>query len=81
VNTEWLRGLGAIYVQAKRWTRTVGRPEIQAFSGSLDGARATKGVFITTSSFSGEAHDYLARIENRIALIDGDQLASLMADF
>ncbi len=74
-------GLDAIYVQAKRWTRTVGRPEIQAFAGSLEGARARKGVFITTSAFSGEAREYVARIEKKIALIDGEQLATLMADF
>lgn len=74
-------GLDAIYVQAKRWMRTVGRPEIQAFAGSLEGARARKGVFITISTFSGEAREYVARIEKKIALIDGAQLAALMVDF
>ena len=47
-------GLDVVYVQAKRWSRTVGRPEIQAFAGSLEGKRARKGVFITTSDFSRE---------------------------
>jgi restriction system protein len=48
-------GLDAIYVQAKRWEKTVGRPDVQAFAGSLEGVRGRKGVFITTSTFSSEA--------------------------
>jgi restriction system protein len=73
-------GLDAIYVQAKRWSRsrTVGRPEIQEFAGSLEGERARRGVFITTSGFSREAHDYVRRIEKKIVLVDGDMLAALM---
>lgn len=74
-------GLDQIYVQAKRWANTVGRPEIQAFAGSLEGHRARKGVFITTSHFSSEARDYVTRIEKRIVLIDGEELAGLMMDF
>ena len=75
-------GLEVIHVQAKRWEgRTVGRPDVQSFAGSLDGVRAKKGIFITTSSFSGEAHDYVGRIDKRIVLIDGDHLAHLMYDF
>lgn len=74
-------GLDAIYVQAKRWKNTVGRPDIQAFAGSLEGERARKGVFLTTSTFSKEAIDYVARIEKKIVLIDGQRLASLMVDF
>jgi restriction system protein len=74
-------GLDAIYVQAKRWQNTVGRPEIQAFAGSLEGVRGRKGVFITTSSFSSEAKEYVSRIEKKIVLIDGPQLASLLIDF
>lgn len=74
-------GLDQIYIQAKRWANTVGRPEIQAFAGSLQGYRARKGVFITTSQFSAEAKEYVTRIETRIVLIDGDQLAGLMMDF
>ncbi|ABC83310.1 Restriction endonuclease [Anaeromyxobacter dehalogenans 2CP-C] len=74
-------GLDAIYVQAKRWQNNVGRPDVQAFAGSLEGERARKGVFITTSSFSSEARDYVKRIEKKIVLIDGRQLASLMVDF
>lgn len=74
-------GLDAIYVQAKRWQNTVGRPDVQAFAGSLEGVRGRKGVFITTSSFSGEAKEYVSRIEKKIVLIDGAQLAGLMVDF
>lgn len=75
-------GLDVIHIQAKRWNdRTVGRPDVQSFAGSLDGVRAKKGIFITTSSFSKEAHDYVDRIDKRIVLIDGNQLASLMYDY
>ena len=64
-------GLDVIYVQAKRWERTVGRHEIQQFAGALQGQRARKGVFITTSSFTSEARQYAAKIDSRIILIDG----------
>jgi restriction system protein len=73
-------GLDVIYLQAKRWSNTVGRPDIQAFAGALEGHRARKGVFITTSQFSSEAKDYVSRIERRIVLIDGQQLSELMID-
>ena len=71
-------GLDAVYIQAKRWDGTVGRPTVQAFAGSLEGARARKGVLLTTSSFSADAHDYVAKIEKRIVLIDGNQLTNLL---
>lgn len=74
-------GLDIIYIQAKRWSNTVGRPEIQKFVGALHGQRARKGVFITTSTFSREAHKYVEQIENKIILIDGAQLAYLMIDY
>jgi restriction system protein len=74
-------GLDAIYIQAKRWDSVVGRPEIQKFAGALQGQRARKGVFITTSGFSKEASDYVSMIENRIVLIGGKQLTGLMIDF
>ena len=74
-------GLDAVYVQAKRWKATVGRPEVQTFAGSLEGHRARKGVFITTSQFSGEAKEYVTRIEKKIILIDGQQLANLSIEF
>ena len=72
-------GLDAIYIQAKRWQTTVGRPEIQKFAGSLDGARARKGVFITTSTFSPDAREYVPG-DKRIVLIDGPTLADLMIE-
>lgn len=73
-------GLETIYIQAKRWQGTVGRPEIQRFAGALQGQRARKGVFITTSSFSTEAHQYARSIQMMIVLVDGAQLAELMID-
>jgi restriction system protein len=73
-------GLDAVYIQAKRWEGTVGRPAVQGFAGSMEGVRARKGVFITTSSFSKDAYDYVERIERKIVLIDGEQLAELMID-
>jgi restriction system protein len=73
-------GLETIYIQAKRWQSTVGRPEIQRFAGALQGQRARKGVFITTSSFSREAEQYAASIPTTIVLLDGAQLAELMID-
>jgi restriction system protein len=73
-------GLDIIYIQAKRWENTVSRPEIQKFAGALQGQRARKGIFITTSDFSREAHDYASRIDSKIILIDGDQLAQMLID-
>jgi restriction system protein len=73
-------GLDVIYVQAKRWEGTVGRPEIQKFVGALTGKRARKGVFITTGVFSSDAQDYVSRIDPRVVLIDGRQLAEYMID-
>ncbi len=74
-------GLDAIYVQAKRWDGAVGRPEIQKFAGALQGQRARKGIFITTSSFTSEAHEYIERIDSKIVLIDGETLSRLMIDY
>jgi restriction system protein len=73
-------GLDTLYIQAKRWEGTVGRPEIQRFVGALHGRRARKGVFITTSSFSTEASEYVSHIDPRVVLIDGPQLAEYMFD-
>jgi restriction system protein len=73
-------GLDAVYVQAKRWEATVGRPEIQKFSGALQGQRANKGVFITTSDFSRDAVEYAGVITTKIVLVDGVRLANLMID-
>jgi restriction system protein len=73
-------GLDTVYIQAKRWDNTVSRPEIQKFAGALQGQRARKGIFITTSDFSRAARDYVSRIDSKIVLIDGDTLAELMID-
>ena len=74
-------GLDAVYIQAKRWEGTVGRPTVQAFAGSLMGNRAGKGVMITTSQFSKDAKDYVRSIQQpKIVLIDGEQLAQFMID-
>lgn len=73
-------GLDIIYIQAKKWDNTVSRPEIQKFAGALQGKRARKGIFITTSNYSREAKEYASSIENKIILIDGDQLTQLMID-
>jgi len=74
-------GLDAIFVQAKRWQGSVGRPEIQKFVGALQGQRARKGVFITTSSYTADAIDYASRIDTKVVLIDGKALSALMIDF
>jgi restriction system protein len=74
-------GLDIIYIQAKRWESTVGRPMVQAFAGSLEGMRAKRGVLITTSKFSKEAYEYIKLIEKRIVLIDGEELAQLMIEY
>lgn len=71
-------GLDSIYIQAKRWEGVVGRQEIQKFAGALQGQRANKGVFITTSSFTRDAATYVETISSKIILIDGAQLSKLM---
>lgn len=75
-------GLDRIYVQAKRYAAHVGvgRPEVQGFLGSLVGVGAAKGVFVTTSSFSAPAADFVRHLPQRIVLIDGDRLADLMIE-
>jgi restriction system protein len=75
-------GLDIIYIQAKKWNtgNTVGRPEIQKFVGALAGQGAKKGIFITTSSFSKEAREYIPRNETKIVLLDGEELTQLMID-
>lgn len=76
-------GLDNIYVQAKRWQpgSTVGRPDVQQFAGALHGRKASKGVFITTSTFSREAVEYARGVQTAIVLIDGKELAELMLDY
>jgi len=74
-------GLDVIYLQAKRWQGKVSRPEIQKFVGALHGKRAKKGIFITTSDFSKEAISYVANIDPRVILVNGQQLAEYMIDY
>lgn len=73
-------GLDVIYIQAKRWDNTIGRPDIQRFAGALQGNRAKKGVFITTSGFSKEALDFAQGLDSKLILIDGKRLAELMVE-
>ena len=73
-------GLDVVYVQAKRWEGSVSRPEIQRFAGALQGQRARKGVFITTSNFTRDAKEYVDTIDSKIVLIDGKQLTEYMID-
>lgn len=74
-------GLDSIYIQAKRWESVVGRPEIQKFVGALMGKRARKGIFITTSSFTNDAVNYVSNIDFKVVLIDGKRLAEFMIDY
>jgi restriction system protein len=77
---EDILGLDVIYLQAKRWEGSVGRPEIQKFVGALTGQRSKKGIFITTSEFTRDAVDYVRNIDFKIILIDGRSLAHLMIE-
>lgn len=76
-------GLDTIYVQAKKWNKpaSIGRPEIQKFVGALQGKKAKKGIFITTTTFSKEAREYASNIDTKVVLIDGTRLTDLMIDF
>lgn len=76
-------GLDVIYIQAKKWNidKHISRPEIQKFAGALQGQRAKKGIFITTSSFAKTAYDFASRIDNKIILIDGVTLSQFMIDY
>jgi len=81
INEDQL-GLDRVYLQAKRYSEgnVVGRPEVQKFVGSLVGMGATKGVFVTTSKFSGEAIEFARHLSQRVILIDGQRLADLMIE-
>lgn len=73
-------GFEKVYVQAKRWQGSVGRPEVQAFFGALAGRRAKKGVFITTSTFTRDAQSFGEQVSENVVLIDGSRLTQLMID-
>lgn len=75
-------GLSLIYLQAKRYAagNTVGRREIQSFVGAMQNIQ--KGVFITTSSFTREAIEYVEHQQQKsLRLIDGEMLARLMVKY
>jgi len=74
-------GIDAIYVQAKRWRDAVGSPEIMKFSGALTKKHASRGVFITSSGFTRDAWEYVEALPQKIVLIDGKHIASLMIDY
>lgn len=74
-------GLDIIYLQAKRWENIVGRPEIQKFVGALQGQKAKKGIFITTSDFTRDAIDYVSKIDIKIILLNGNRLTELMIEY
>lgn len=78
---EDILGLDKIYIQAKRWQGTIGRPEIQKFAGALQMQNASKGIFITTSSFTKEAIESVSRFNSNIVLIDGKKLTELMIKY
>ena len=73
-------GLDRVYIQAKRYAlgNSIGPGAIRDFFGSLDRHKAAKGLFVTTSSFSGAAKETAEFLSKRIVLIDGSQLAKLM---
>lgn len=75
-------GLDRVYVHAKRYAEgsSIGRPDVQGFVGSLVGFGATKGVFVTTSSFTKAPIDYARNLPQRVVLIDGEQLTALMIE-
>jgi len=73
-------GLDVIYLQAKRWENPVGSKEIRNFVGSLVGHKANKGVFITTSSYTKDALEYVKTINHKVILIDGELLTELMIE-
>lgn len=73
-------GLEKVCIQAKRWQGSVGRPEVQGFYGALVGRHARKGVFITTSTFTREAREFASQVADRIVLIDGARLTTLMIE-
>ena len=76
-------GFNSIYIQAKKWNRSsVGRPEIQKFLGAVAGQGGTKGLFITTSTFTREAIDYAKKqLQVKLILIDGKMLTDLMIKY
>ncbi|MEM0134929.1 MAG: restriction endonuclease [Thermoplasmatales archaeon] len=74
-------GFDKIYLQAKKWDSksSIGSGQIRDFIGALTIKNASKGIFITTASFSKEARETAIKDNtHKIVLIDGDELARLM---
>lgn len=73
-------GLDRVYIQAKRYAigNSVGPGAVRDFFGSLDRHKASKGLFVTTSTFTGSARETADYLSKRIVLIDGDHLTRLM---
>lgn len=73
-------GLDRVYIQAKRYAvgNNIGSGAIRDFFGSLDRHKASKGLFVTTSTFSSSARETAEFLSKRIVLVDGDQLTKLM---
>ena len=78
---EDVLGLDTIFIQAKRWQNPVPIKEVRDFAGALLSKRSNKGVFITTSSFSSSAYDFVSTIDRKIILIDGERLTALMLKY
>ncbi len=75
-------GLDLIYIQAKRYdSQSIGRALVQGFVGALQGVRSRKGIFLTTSTFTTDAREYVKNLDTKVILIDGEQLAEYMIDF
>lgn len=76
-------GLSQIYIQAKRFSdNSVGRPYIDAFVGAMIRGGCKKGIFVTSSTFSGDARKGANELrEQKLKLIDGVDLAKLMIEF
>jgi restriction system protein len=76
-------GLDVVYLQAKRYGKdnTIGREKIQQFVGALIERSSTKGVFVTTSSFTKGAIEYATKVPQKVVLIGGEQLADFMIQF
>jgi len=74
-------GLDVVYIQAKKYTDSVTISQVRDFAGALLAKKARKGVFITTSSFPKSAEEFVAQIEPKVILIDGQRLAQLMIEY
>jgi len=75
-------GLDKIYIQAKKFSadNIVGQPQIQQFAGAMEGQKASKGVFITTSNYSKAAREFADKLSKKIVLINGRELCRYMID-